>query len=163
MARLYVFADESGNFDFTNRERASRYVIICTCTMESCGVGADLLRLRRTLAWEGCELVDYFHASKDKQKVRNRVFDVIVNCGISVQATIMEKCKAKPAIRESWLRFYIHGWQHHFFNGMQKYCHVLSRTSRDGRVYWYQEGTDNFQEGGWLNYGPDDRGKGLGG
>ena len=67
-----------------------------------------------------CELGDYLHTSTDKQEVRNRIFDVIVNCGISVQATIMEKRKAKPAIRESLVRFYTYGWRDHFFNGMQK-------------------------------------------
>ena len=120
MARLHVFADEAGDFDFTNGERTSRYFIICTCSMESCRVGEDLLRLRRTLAWEGCELGDYLHASTEKQEVRNRIFGVIVNCGISVQATIMEKRKADPAIRESLVRFYTYGWRNHFFNGMQE-------------------------------------------
>ena len=120
MARLYVFADEAGNFDFTDRGTSSRYFIICTCSLESCGVGEDLLRLRRTLAWESCKLGDYLHASTDKQEVRNRVFDVIVNCGVTVQATIMEKRKADPCIRESQARFYTYAWHHHFFTGMQK-------------------------------------------
>ena len=49
MARLHVFADEAGDFDFTNGERTSRYFIICTCSMEFCDVGEYLLRLRRML------------------------------------------------------------------------------------------------------------------
>ena len=120
MARLYIFADEAGDIVFNDKNTSSRYFIICTCSLEFCAVGEDLLRLRRQLAWEKCELGDYLHASEDRQEVRDRVFDVIVNCGLTVQATIMEKRKAVPFIRKTQARFYTYAWHHHFFHGMQK-------------------------------------------
>ena len=119
MSRLYIFADESGDFTFTNGHNISRYFIVCTVTMESCLVGSDLLELRRKLAWEGRELGDHFHATADKQEVRDLVFEAIIQHNFQIQATIMEKCKAEPQTRTSDTRFYQYGWYYHFFNGMQ--------------------------------------------
>ena len=120
MLRLNVFADEAGDFNFANQHNNSRYFIVCTTSMESCDIGDDLLKLRRVLAWEKHKLGDYFHATEDTQEVRNRVFDIIVNREIQVQATIMEKCKASPEDKESRVKFYTHGWYSHFFHGMQE-------------------------------------------
>lgn len=119
MSRLYVFADESGDFTFNNRPNISRFFIVCTVTMESCEVGSYLLGLRRKLAWEGHELGDHFHATTDKQAVRDSVFDAITHHNFQIQTTIMEKCKAQPQTRTSDTRFYKYGWYYHFFHGMQ--------------------------------------------
>ena len=53
MARIHVFADEAGNFDFSSRSGASRYFILTTVTIGDFGAGDALLALRRQLAWEG--------------------------------------------------------------------------------------------------------------
>ncbi len=119
MSRLYVFADESGDFTFSNGPNISRFFIVCTVTMNSCEVGSSLLDLRRRLAWEGQELGDHFHATTDKQAVRDLVFDAIIRHNFHIQATIMEKCKAQPQTRKSDTRFYQYGWYYHFFHGMQ--------------------------------------------
>jgi hypothetical protein len=82
--------------------------------MESCKVGDELTELRRELAWGGQELCDYFHATQDKQAVRDRVYDLICKHDFRVQATIMEKSKAIPKVRITRPRFYQYGWYYHF-------------------------------------------------
>jgi hypothetical protein len=119
MSRLHIFADESGDFTFSNGPNISRYFIVCTVSMESCDVSHDLLKLRRALAWENGELRDHFHASAEKQTIRDAVFGTILQHDFTIQATIMEKCKAQPQTRTSDTRFYQYGWYYHFFHGMQ--------------------------------------------
>jgi hypothetical protein len=79
----------------------------------------DLLALRRSLAWEGYELGDFFHASTDAQLVRDRVFETITQHPFLVQATIMEKSKAQPHVRVSKARFYQFGYFFHFKFGLR--------------------------------------------
>ena len=119
MSRLYVFADESGDFVFADGHNISRYFSVCTVSMESCDVSHDLLKLRRALAWENRELGDHFHATNDKQDVRDLVFETITRHNFHIQATIMEKRKAPPQTRTSDIQFYKTGWYNHFFHGMQ--------------------------------------------
>ena len=114
MARLHIFADEAGDFEFSRKQNVSRYFILCTVAMDSCHVADDLLNLRRQLAWDGFNLGDYFHATVDKQLVRDEVFNLITNHDFSVQATIMEKSKAQTQVRTSRARFYQYGWLYHF-------------------------------------------------
>jgi hypothetical protein len=56
MSRVFVFADEAGNFDFSRRAGASKYFILVTITLPDCSAGLALLELRRELAWEGMGL-----------------------------------------------------------------------------------------------------------
>jgi hypothetical protein len=115
----FVFADEAGCFTFNREPNVSRYFILCTITMDDCDVGADLLALRRQLAWDGhYELGEYFHATADKQKTRDAVFETIRGRPFQVQATIMEKAKALESIRESRPVFYKHGYYYHFKHGV---------------------------------------------
>lgn len=118
MARLYIFADEAGDFEFSREQNVSRYFILCTVSMHSCGVASELLDLRRELAFEGLPLGDYFHCSADKQVVRDRVFEVICRHDFQIQATIMEKSKAQPRVRVDRPRFYQTGWFFHFRHGI---------------------------------------------
>ena len=49
MARIYVFSDESGNFDFSRNQGASRYFGLGTITLrddQPRELRADLLQLR---------------------------------------------------------------------------------------------------------------------
>lgn len=114
MPNKFIFADEAGDFTFERKPNVGRYFILCTVAMEDCEVGSDLAALRRRLAWEGVELKDYFHACEDAQAVRDAVFETIRGRQFSVQATIMEKAKAEPQVRESRPRFYQYGWYYHF-------------------------------------------------
>jgi hypothetical protein len=57
-------------------------------------VGKDLLDLRRELAWASVVLPS-FHAASDKQRVRDRVFDLIARAKLRVDATILDKMKTQ--------------------------------------------------------------------
>jgi hypothetical protein len=129
MADRYVFADEAGNFDFTLAPDASRYFVLCTISMDDCSIGADLLALRRELAWQGLYLDRVFHASEDSQAVRDVVFDLIGKVNLRVDATIFEKRKAQPHISASPQAFYKMAWYLHF-------KHVAPRVARrDDRLF----------------------------
>ena len=113
MSRVYVFADECGNFDFSRKPGASTHFILTTVTADGCHSGDDLLKLRRDLAWQGMGLGTDFHATTDEQAIRDRVFQVITTQNIRVDATILEKAKADPKIRPTEARFYKYAWWLH--------------------------------------------------
>jgi hypothetical protein len=119
MIHKYTFTDESGCFTF-DKAKGSKYFILCTIVMDDCAVGNDLLSLRRKLAWENHDLGEYFHATEDKQLVRDAVFEIIRKHAFSIQATIIEKSKAKPDIRKTREVFYKHGYFYHFKHGTSK-------------------------------------------
>lgn len=115
MPRISVFADESGNFDFSRKQGASRYFVLTTVTCANFDVGDALLRLRREIAWDGHGIDSEFHATTDKQAVRDRVFDVLRQHEFRVDATILDKTKAAPHTRADD-RFYKLAWFLHMKN-----------------------------------------------
>ncbi|MBY6201016.1 DUF3800 domain-containing protein [Maritalea mobilis] len=114
MAKKYLFADEAGCFTFKRGQNISDYFIICTVTLSDLSVAADLVRLRRKMVWGKEPVSDYFHATTDKQEIRDQVFDVIRRHEVSIQATICEKAKAHPKITTSKARFYKYPWFYQF-------------------------------------------------
>lgn len=121
MSRLFIFADEAGCLNFSRNPRASRYYIVCTIACTDCGaISSDLLELRRELIWEAAPIGEYFHASEDKQPVRDEVFKVLQRHKFCLQATIMEKSKAYPRIRQTDHMFYQYGWYYHFKHAAPK-------------------------------------------
>ena len=114
MSVKYVFADEAGNFDFSRGRDASRYFILPTVVADSGGVGEELLRLRRDLVWRGIEVGDGFHATEDRQEVRDAVFRLLVQRSLRVDATIFEKAKARPHLIVDEPTFYKYAWFYHF-------------------------------------------------
>jgi hypothetical protein len=132
MARLHLFADEAGNFDFRTGPNISKYFVVCTVLMPSFEVANDLLALKRELAWEQQPIGDFFHATTDKNAIKDRVFAELLKHDFTVQATIMEKRKAAPKIRPNDHRFYQHGWYYHFLYGLPaalKECDELHVTA----------------------------------
>lgn len=113
MADRYVFADEAGNFDFSDGRGASRYFILCTVAADECVVGDALLKLRRDLGWKGIHLDSVFHAAEDPQAVRDEVFAVLATMPFRIDATILEKCKAQPHLRTQ-RALYKMAWYLHF-------------------------------------------------
>ena len=111
--RACVYGDESGNFDFSNQEGASRYFILTTVVVADHVIEADLMDLSRQLAWEGEPLTGGFHATNDKQRVRDRVFAVMARRDFRVDATILEKRKADPRVRPTPAFFYGFAWYYH--------------------------------------------------
>lgn len=105
MARKYVFVDEAGDFTFQRKQGASLYFMVGTASMGSCEVGDALLSLRRELMWEGID-VEQFHATTDRQPVRDRVFSLLATSDIRVDATILDKTKTHDHLRQNPVRFY---------------------------------------------------------
>ena len=110
-----MFADEAGNFDFSRKPGASRFFILTTVVFPSGhGALASAMRaLRLDLEWEGVDLRQGLHATEDKQWVRDRVFDLLRDHDFRVDATILDKPKARPAIRTSEEHFYQNAWFFH--------------------------------------------------
>ncbi len=113
MAKKYIYADESGDFNFSNNPRASRYFILTTVLIEDHGIESELLELRRELAWSGIWLPNAFHATEDTQQVRDKVFDVLNHYEFRIDATVLEKRKAHTRIRSTEEQFYQHACFYH--------------------------------------------------
>jgi hypothetical protein len=143
MPRLFIFADEAGCFNFSRNPGASRYYIVCTLACDSCAtLGSDLLELRRQLVWEKAPIGEYFHASEDKQAIRDRVFALLQNHNFSIQATIMEKSKALPRIRPTNHRFYQYGWFYHFKHAVPK----IAKNTTELHITTASIGTNRSQK-----------------
>lgn len=126
MARVHLFADEAGNFDFSRKAGASRFYILTTVAFPAGhdALATSLRNLRFELAWEGVDFRREFHATDDTVAVRERVFDVLAAHEFRVDATILEKAKARPATRRSDEGFYQNAWYFHL-------RHVLPGVRRD--------------------------------
>ncbi len=111
--------------------------------MDSCALGLELLELRRELLWEGHELGDSFHASTDKQAVRDRVFQLLGRHDFQVIAQIMEKSKAQSQIRQTNERFYQYGWYYLLKFALRK---VLNRNTTEFMVTAASIGTKRGQQ-----------------
>lgn len=98
--------DEAGNFDFSRRPGASRYFVVTSVTLDDCGIGDELVALRRELAWDEVFVNGCFHATEDLQAVRDRVFALIGRHEFTVDATVIEKAKALPHLAADKVRFY---------------------------------------------------------
>lgn len=121
MPKKYLFADEAGCFTFKRGQNISNYFIICTITLSDLNIAADLVKLRRKMVWEGLEVGDYFHATEDKQEIRDQVFAAIQGRDVRVQATICEKAKAQPSITKNKARFYKYPWFYQFKHSIAPY------------------------------------------
>src|SRR5260221_11447787 len=108
--RRYLFADESGDFNFCHKPNVSRYFIIGAVSVDDCQCGAQLLELRREMIWKGMPVQSFFHASEDTTSIREEVFEFIQGLNFRFYAQIMEKSKAMPHVRVTDARFYKFGW-----------------------------------------------------
>ena len=75
MAYLYVFIDESGNYDFS--PTGTRHWVLTSAMTDDVHPGVvDLYDLKHKLIDQGTNL-EYFHAAEDRQAVRDEVFGII--------------------------------------------------------------------------------------
>ena len=109
----YIYADESGNFDFSRQRGASRYFILATVVLEDQSPVNRLYDLRRELAWQGFEITEGFHATDDRQLVRDAVFEIIRTSDLRIDATVLYKPKADPKFWRDELAFYELAWFYH--------------------------------------------------
>jgi len=114
MVRAHVFSDEAGCFAFTRSARASRYFIVCTVALDDCGIGNSLQALRRDMIWRGVPVREEFHATEDRNEVREEVYALLSRHDFRIDATLLEKSKAQPQTRQTNDRFYRYAWYYHF-------------------------------------------------
>jgi Protein of unknown function (DUF3800) len=95
---LFVFLDESGNLDFSPKGTAY-WSLTALCTFDPV-LGRDAFtRMIYELAAEGSG-IEYFHATEDRQQVRDLVFDAILKLGdgFEIHSILAEKRKAHPSL-----------------------------------------------------------------
>lgn len=124
-----VWGDESGNLDF-DPKTGSTYFVVSTMTVTDPTLSSALLELRRELDRQGYELPDGFHATEDRQAVRDQVFALLCQFSkIRVDCTYYTKVNAYPRIQQDPDYFYQLAW----------FCHlryVLPRIlPRDGELF----------------------------
>ncbi|WKZ24550.1 MAG: DUF3800 domain-containing protein [Patescibacteria group bacterium] len=74
---LYIFIDESGNFDFSHK--GTRHFILTSITTKHPFYSRDkFINLKYELLNKGNDQ-EFFHATEDRQFVRDRVFNLIKN------------------------------------------------------------------------------------
>lgn len=96
---LYIFLDEGGNLDFS--PSGTKYFTLTSLSKERPFVAFHPLN---ELKYDLIELdteIEYFHASEDRQAVRNRVFEIIDTHldQTRLDSLIVEKRKVGPALR----------------------------------------------------------------
>jgi hypothetical protein len=106
----YLFADEAGDLNFT--PKSSRYFIVTTVSMNDFYPGIALLNLRHELAHEEMpELWESgFHATEDKQPIRDRVYQLISGLDIHIDSVILDKTKTYKRIANNEHYFYQLAW-----------------------------------------------------
>ena len=96
MRTLFIFIDESGNFDFS--PKGTKYFILsAVSTLNPLGK-EKLEEIKYDLMKDGTNL-EYFHATEDKQVVRNKVYSFIENLkDIEIDSVIAQKNKTNPSL-----------------------------------------------------------------
>jgi hypothetical protein len=109
---LYLFLDESGNFDFS--PSGTRYLVVTSLvTRDVVPMVIELHCFKHEVIARG-ENLECFHAAENRQWIRDRVFGIISACNhFAVHAVIIEKAKLDPALY-GMRRFYPFACQHLF-------------------------------------------------
>lgn len=106
MAELYLFIDESGNFDFS-KNGSEYFVLTAVVTDDPVRGNEELLRWRHhilaasptTLGVKRPRECTHFHCTEDAQYTRDGVFKILTNLRLSVCSVIVQKNKTNPSIR----------------------------------------------------------------
>ena len=102
---LYIFLDEGGNLDFS-QSGTKFFTLTSLSKYRPFEAYRYLCDLKYDLIETGID-IEFFHASEDKQDVRDQVFEII-NSHLDqtrIDNIVVEKSKTGPALRED-LRFY---------------------------------------------------------
>lgn len=101
---LFIFVDESGNFDFT--ARGTRHFLMAGIVALSPYVSAIMMQGVRYRFLAAGHDVEYLHATEDRQVVRDEVFKTIASLK-EIRAHVVwgDKRRAHPKIQEPG-RFY---------------------------------------------------------
>lgn len=99
MQYLYIFLDESGNLDFSIK--GTKYFVLTSISKtRPFGAYKEMTELKYDLIESGLNM-EYFHASEDRQVVRDKVFEIVKKHlkGIRIHSLIIEKRKTGKALR----------------------------------------------------------------
>jgi hypothetical protein len=95
---LFIFIDESGNFDFSNRG-TEHFVMAGVATLSPIESAAAMHRLRYQLLAQGVD-VPSFHAAEDRQFIRDVVYETLARSrGLLAHAIYGEKRRAAPQLQ----------------------------------------------------------------
>jgi len=95
---LYLFIDEAGNFDFS--PKGTKYFVLTgMSTFQPVEERDKILSLRYELLADGTDQ-EFFHATEDKQIVRDKFFEIITTLkdDIEVHTVIAQKNKTNPVL-----------------------------------------------------------------
>lgn len=96
MRTLFVFIDESGNFDFS--PKGTKYLVLSSVSTIN-PLGKEILEKIKYHLLENGTNIEYFHASEDKQFIRNRIYNFIESLeDIEIDSVIVQKNKANPSL-----------------------------------------------------------------
>ena len=101
---LFVYIDESGNFDFS-ASGTKHFVMTAFVTTDPMQTATKLARLKYSLLSQGVNLSN-FHASEDSQRVRNQVFSQIAELKNVSAHTLWLKKHDLPAQAKSTSAIY---------------------------------------------------------
>lgn len=96
---LYIFLDEAGNFDFSSN--GTQYFLLgCISKERPFNAYRELTELKYNLVEQKTD-IEYFHASEDRQAVRDAVFNIICSHihGVRYDSVIVEKRKTGPSLQ----------------------------------------------------------------
>lgn len=103
MPDVFIYADETGDLDFSGNPAVSRYFGIGTAVFE--GDHGDALaqglRLRCELEAAGISMRQGFHAKNDSRRTRHEVFSLIDRQAPRFDVTLLDKAQATPRVRNS--------------------------------------------------------------
>jgi len=129
---LYIFLDEGGNFDFS--PNGTKYFTITSVSaIRPFNFNPPIDSLRHDFIESGIGL-EYFHASEDRQIVRDEVFKIITSNlkGFSIDSVIVEKAKVQP-VKRGLADFYLYTMgnllKHLIENkNLNEYCGIIIIT-----------------------------------
>lgn len=114
--RKYMFSDESGDLQCRADPNVSKFFAVGTLTVtedETAAIRAAMINLRDELAWRSQGLDTTFHATTDKQAIRDEVFKVLSTLDFRFDITLLEKRKSKPSVRTDDPTFFKYAWFYH--------------------------------------------------
>ena len=96
MRTLFIFIDESCNFDFS--QKGTKYFVLSAISTLTPLGKERLEEIKYELMKNGTNL-EYFHAAEDRQAVRNQVYSFIENLkDIEIDSVIAQKNKTNPSL-----------------------------------------------------------------
>lgn len=96
---LYIFIDESGNFDFSPTG-TKYFVLTCISTLRPLNDRISFLDLRYRLLKEGVDQ-EFFRASEEKQAIRDKVFHLIEKLDdVEIDSVVAQKNKTNFSLYE---------------------------------------------------------------